>query len=99
MSANASKPVLERNSPVPVRLPLTRRKIVFDHTRSAVVERQEKSLRRHAENQDGGSNLSSPIIDIVPALFVKIAFEVIIGVGDPPTNCKWLQHLVADEEI
>ena len=84
--SNAPKPVLATGGTSHVGLPLTRRRILFD---SSVVERQVKSLRRDAENQD------------IPA-FVEMGYITVdISVGDPPTDCKWLhvQHLVADKEI
>ena len=31
-----------------------------------------------------------------PAVNKAVAYVASVGVGSPPTNCKWLQHLVAD---
>lgn len=31
-----------------------------------------------------------------PAENRAVAYVASVGVGDPPTYCKWLQHLVAD---
>ena len=31
-----------------------------------------------------------------PADNIAVSYIATVGVGSPPTNCKWFQHLVAD---
>ena len=87
-----AKPVLEGKSPMRTKLPLTKRYNLANYNVMKRDRRRLNSLRRRAGNQD---NLNS-IINL-PARYKYGVYVVDVGVG--LTNCKWLQHLVANEEI
>ena len=52
-----------------------------------VVERDWHRLKSRAGNHD--SELT----------YDRTGFYTSVGIGQPPTTCKWLQYLVTDEEI
>ena len=94
--AIAAKPasILERKSPI--KLPLTRRRSFASYNIVERDRRQIESLRRRAGNQDD-SDLG-PESNNTPATYRGADYFLTIGVGNPPTFCKWLKHLVADEK-
>ena len=83
--AITAKSVLERKPPIKIKLPLTKRYNLANYN---FVERDRhrlNSLRRRAGNQDD-SDLGSTIK--IPAIYRFGTYAVIVGVGQPPTNCK-----------
>ena len=83
--AIAAKPVLERK--MPMKLPLTKRRILSNYNVMGSDLRRLNSLRKRAGIQDD-SDLDSTVSSI-PATFGVVHYTVSIGVGNPPTNCKY----------
>ena len=84
--AIAAKPVLERK--MPTKLPLTKRRILSNYNVMGSDMRRLNSLRKRAGIQ-GDSDLDSKTVSSIPATFGVVHYTVSIGVGNPPTNCKY----------
>ena len=82
-----------------VKMPLKRSSITNLNYYNVVEndKHRTKYLRGRAGNQN--DSMSSKSIPSTHAIYQGFLFSVTIGVGNPITNCKWLQHLVADEVI
>ena len=88
----AAKPVFEQKSPLT--LPLFKHFNLANHN---AVERD-----RHPVKRSGPGDNPKP--KNINAYFKTIEYTVVIRIGNgsannPNTTCKWLRHLVANEEI
>jgi hypothetical protein len=91
--AISAKPILEGK--LPMKLPLTELSSRTNHDVLERDRRRVKSFMRRAGDQpnDGSGQIS------LDAIFQVKQYSVVIDIGDPPTPCKLLQHLVAVEYI
>ena len=97
----AAKPALERRSPIKV--PLKRHSLVnhnvVEHDKRRVKSRNLKISGKNKNNDSNSSSESNSTSNTTTQTnFEGVLFGLNISCGDPPTFCKWLQHLVADEE-
>ena len=88
--AIAANPVVEQK---PITLPLTKHRSLVSYNIVESDQRRLDSLWRRAAYQDNSESDLDSRTSNIPATFGITYYSVSIGVGEPSTNCKWLQQL------